>query len=262
MTDKLKRDRKRMIEDSAVDIFAAASRGLAERMEYPLKLESMEYAKKEVRERAEVYILDSGIQNPDITNRQVIEKAIELEADVIIPKDYLREKEKTTESVQEFFQVKKEYDLQAEVWIPLQPPYDVHYREMTEAIGEREKYVLGGIAKLNSEEEKIREIEKFREEAGWDVFCHALGVGGSRRLMKEIRKRPELLDSLDLSTPIKAVTKNEIMNRDFQRQSFQFPEGENSTALRAMIADFIAYEMNHVLNPDSKREAEISLKDF
>lgn len=221
--------------------------GPSPRYYWPFKLEHVGTAKKGTRETCDVYMMDSGISNDDITNEEVLDAAETYGADYVIPKDYLNDQNKTTESVNEFLDIYESHTCEADYLIPLQPPHDKHFEDF-EGHG---TFALGGIAKKPASAQ-LDYIRKFREVAGDDVYVHVLGLGASRELVDAFRNDPGLVDSIDTSTPVNAPKNGEIPDATFiqNRQKFQIPGGDGTSTGHAIVCEFILWEMAQMLNPD------------
>jgi hypothetical protein len=149
------------------------------------------------------YILDSGIGKDEFTNKEILDTAHDLNADYVIPKDYMADsiakrkeaRRKTTESIEQFWKIYRNHECRAKPIIPLQPPHDRHYTQLS---GFR-MYALGGM-KDRPAKEQIENLKRFTHEAGWDKYVHGLGMGANIEFIKEVHKNPSIVDSIDLST--------------------------------------------------------------
>jgi hypothetical protein len=207
-------------------------------------------------------MMDSGIRNDDITNEDVLDAAETYGADYVIPKDYLNDQYKTTQSVHEFLDIYRSHSCDAEYLIPLQPPHDRHFEDFKQY----DTFALGGIAK-KPPSAQLDYIRKFRDVAGDDVYVHILGLGASRELIDAFRTDPGFVDSIDTSTPVNAPKHGEIPDATFiqNRQKFQIPAGDGSSTGHAIACEFILWEMAQMLNPDwssAEDKNQSGLTDF
>lgn len=93
-------------------------------------------------------ILDSGKDNPEKTNEDVLAKAEQLDVDEVVAKDYPRDQDRTTESIREFARL-HDPTRHGDAWLPLQPPYADHYPEVKAIVDSTHlepRYMLGGLA--------------------------------------------------------------------------------------------------------------------
>ena len=253
-------EQAKLIKNCPIKVFSASGGGQSSRYFYPYKLESVTNSSESVQETCLEYIVDSGITDSTVTNEEVIETAIKRNASYVIPKDYLHEQDRTTESVHEFLAIYEESQCSAKPLIPLQPPHDRHYKELSEF----SHYALGGI-KNESPTAQINAIERFRDVAGTNVYVHALGLGGSLSFIRAVRENPRLVDSVDLSTHEMATLSNRLPDKTWVQQRFQFPQGTNSTTVRAGYAQAVILQLNYMLSSDcddeilSEQRAEAAL---
>jgi hypothetical protein len=198
--------------------------------------------------------MDSGIGDKGVGNEEVLDLADELNATYVVPADVLHEQKTTTERVNEFMRLYEEHSCNAKPIIPLQPPHNQHYRELSGY----SHYMLGGV-KEAPPIKQINAAKKFRKEAGYGVYVHLLGAGCSKKIVEEIRANPRLLDSLDVSTPEQAPINGSILNEDMKQVDFDLPNGAESSTLRATLANQGLLFLNYVLSdyyepPKDERE--------
>jgi len=108
-----------------IDIYVASNMPYP----YPYKLGKPEHVSDRIRESSTAFIMDSGIGD-DTTNADVLALAKEHDADFVIPCDELHDHEATTEAVHGFLELYDDSNVRATPLIPLQPPYDEHYKEL------------------------------------------------------------------------------------------------------------------------------------
>ena len=238
-----------VVRNCPIKVFSASGGGQSSRYFYPFKLESVTNSSESVRETCLDYVIDSGISDPSITNKEVLETAIERNATYVIPKDYLHDQKRTTESVREFLELYEDSECSAKPLIPLQPPHDEHYKELSGF----SHYALGGI-KNEPPAEQIAAIERFREVAGSNVYVHALGMGGSLAFIRAVRSNPRLIDSVDLTTHEMATVNNKLPDKTWEQRRFRLPQGENSTAVRAGFAKAVLMNLNYMLSNECNDE--------
>jgi len=236
-------NRLSVISESYVDVYSAASGGI-EQFWYPYKLQSPGAAEGRSRETCFQYILDSGI-GKDITNAEIIEKAEEMRASYVVPKDYMHDRDRTTESVEEFFSLYKESDCYAKPIIPLQPPHDEHYEDLKGY----SYYAVGGVKDWDNKK-KIEAVKATRETVGPSKMLHGFGVGVTEDLVDAVQRTPNLLDSIDSSTPSVAIKNNSIYDESLSQFEFDVPNGQKSSAVRSHGALLMLMVANFVLSPN------------
>jgi 8-oxo-dGTP pyrophosphatase MutT (NUDIX family) len=244
----------------------------------PYRLQPVDRARQKVANECLQYILDSGFKDPTVTNEEILQKATEVNPNYIIPKDYLPWDAYNTdklpqESVKELRAVRKKYDgdFQAattdsileflDLWeqsptsgrpiIPLQPNHVEHYRSLPERVKRHSYFSIGGIAHAGPEKQ-VHALREFREEIGYHVQVHALGVGTHLKTIRAIRDDPALVDSLDVSTPEQTAKNESIPDKSFKQPpdgSFKMAKGKNSSTTRAAWAEAVYLHLCYAIGP-------------
>lgn len=218
-----------------IDIYVASNMPYP----YPYKLGKPENQTPKIRESCTTWIQDSGIGD-DTTNKDVLELARQFDADFVIPCDELHKQAETTEAVLEFLELYDESDIRATPLIPLQPPYDEHYKQLPDFPA----YCLGGIAFDYTAREQVEAIHMFREVAGTNPYVHALGVGGSMEVVRTLANNPNLVQSVDCSTPEQAAINGSVIDAELKQQRVSILTGEGSSKNRYALAAQNAYQLN------------------
>jgi hypothetical protein len=235
------RERLKIVSHCPVRVFIAS---YIPRYWYPYRLQHAEKARDWAKDESLEVIMDSAIGDSAVGNEAVLERAAECNADYVIPADTLHSQPQTTGAVNEFVGLYEAHDCRAKPLIPLQPPYDRHYQELDGF----SHYVLGGIATTDPEDQ-LQHIRRFRDEAGYGVYAHGLGLGASLELIRALRENPRLLDSLDLSTPEQVVKGEKIPDKTWEQRDFQYATGDCSSSVRSAYANAVALQLNYMLGP-------------
>lgn len=237
---------------SPVDVYSVTiGSGISLRYNWPYKLIRVEHVTannvERIRESCETIIVDSGIGNPDITNEDVLDTAAKVDAEYVVPKDFIGEQDRTTESAKEFLDLYADHECDAEYFIPLQPPHHKHATDFPD----EDRYTIGGI-KNDKPDEQIAAIRKTRDVVGDDAYLHALGMGASRRIIDTLREEPALLDSMDTATPEFAPAKHRTPDKSLVQKTggFLLPGGDDTSTGKAIASELILWQMAHMLNPD------------
>lgn len=210
---------------------------------WPYRLQNYDGCYRASFQWSNVRILDSGFNNPEITNEDVLAKAIKRGATEVVAKDYLPGQTmdyqaKTTESIREFIDL-HDPDEHPPAWIPLQPPYDEHYHEVAPIVEEshlQPRYMLGGLAKTTARfdataETRLELLRDFRAVAPHEV-AHGLGWGLQPELVMELREDPGLLDSLDTSGPSNCIRRSDrIIDANWDERDFEWVHGDLKGAI-------------------------------
>lgn len=231
----------KVISHSPVKVYLAS---YINRYWYPYRLQHAGKAKTWLQDESLETILDSGISDEEIGNRETLDTAHEANADYVVPADVLHNRAQTTEAVREFMRMYESHPCRAKPLVPLQPPHEKHYQELSGF----SHYVLGGLATAGPQEQ-LKAIRAFRDVAGYGVYAHGLGLGASLTLVRALRENPRLLDSFDLSTNEQVVIGEKIPDKSWSQQDFKYPRGENSSTVRAQYAKAVALQLNYMLGP-------------
>jgi len=219
---------------------------------YPYALQHVGKAYPGVRDTCYELILDSGIHDDEVTNRDVLERALEMNPDYIIPKDYMGEQERTRKSMKEFFDLYR-YSYPgcaATPFVVIQPPYADEYWKHSEFYEQFGHIALGGLQQFTPEKQ-VKLIKRLRHEIGFNKYIHAFGVGTSLKMIKALRKEPRLLDSLDISTAETTIAKGKfptkVVDGTWERTDFYIPSGIDSSTVRARLSASLLYMLNYML---------------
>jgi len=217
-----------------IDIYVASNMPYP----YPYKLGKPENQTPKIRDSCTTWIQDSGIGD-ETTNAEVLELADEYDADFVIPCDELHDQPATTEAVHEFLELYDDSDVRATPMIPLQPPYDEHYKQLPDHAA----YCLGGIAFDYSAREQVEAIHTFRNAAGESPYAHALGVGGSMTVVNAVANTPDLVQSVDCSTPEQAAINGSLVDAELKQKPMSILNGTGSSRGRYSLAETNAYQL-------------------
>lgn len=253
--------RERLHRQCPVDVYVA---GVNSRYSWPRRLVSAKEARPGVADTSETLIVDSVINDPYYAVNDVLDAATRLDAEYVIGKDWPAFADPEGEGVPALdshgWTVSKyqEHECNAELVVPLQPPFE---RQTVRALRHRgvEHFALGGL-RDRSGAEQVRQIRAFRDIAGYEVNAHGLGVGTSLELLAALREsvtedpQHPLLDSFDISTPETVVSKNELPNKRWENCRFLLPTGEDSTTVRAGFSESVARMLEYELTPGCNDE--------
>lgn len=213
---------------------------------YPFKLQKPSTVNQRVRDTAELFIMDSGIGD-DVSNAEVLDLAHEYDAEFVIAKDYLHDQPRTTDSVREFMDLYADHECEAWPLVPLQPPYDEHYQQLSEFGW----YVLGGMAMEDIDaQQQLEWIRDFRTVAP-GAFAHGLGVGGGFEFVRRAAGE-NLLDSVDCSTPEQAAMFGKVLDRNLRQKSIRaFESGDGARKRNTPLAGFNSWQVQDVWNREA-----------
>jgi len=242
------------VETCPIDVYVASNMPY----NYPYKLVKPEHVSQSIVDSAETVIMDSGIGNDELDNVDVLDMAEKYDADMVVAKDYLHQQGRTTASIKEFLSEWENHSCRATPLIPLQPPHHEHYEEIT---GEYH-YLLGGMAFDYKTSEIIRAVEKFRDVAGSGPYVHLLGVGANPKLMDFLAANPDMVQSIDCSTPEQCAINSNIYGVELKQQSYSIRTGEDSRVIRSGLAQHLAYVLNDAIRMRYEEQDQQQLSAF
>jgi len=247
--------RKDLIRACPVDIYIGSNMAT---YFYPYRCQDVGHAWQKVRHIAKWgYILDSDYDDDDVTNDQIIETAREVDPTFVVPKDYPGEQRRTFHSTIDFLDKWDDVDHPARVLIPLQPPFEESYP----SVNQYDNYALGGLKPLPPAEQ-VEHLKRANEVMDDDDYVHAFGLGACRDLVDAIRACPDLVDSLDLSTPERMAKNQTWPDREWTQAQSYVCSGPMSTIVRGTIALGIAMRLNFELSPLPNEDKEDHLAAF
>jgi len=268
------------LADSNIKFYDAT--GWKKGLFYPYILASTSYVSdmhaKLLRSIATTLIVDCDIRNENTTNKKVYEKATIVNADYVVPKDYIRKPEETVHSIVNFVENyvtsgKWEKDL----IIPVQPAEDGTYDNcinlLLSEFGQRELKNMGGYIGLGGlkgiEDKKVqckRIVAGVKLIHSFGFVAHLFGVypgtyyrGSINPVFQYIRSRPAGLASLDSSvTETMAVTGRA---RDFGGNIRKFPDtrGDESVPWKVCIASANAWAVLNSINRNSRKPKQSTI---
>lgn len=217
---------------------------------YPFKLRSVGNGWNELDRSNMELMIDSNIKDESITNRDVLEEAIDAKANKIIPKDYLGEPEKTRQSLIELETlINDEYGSIKPTIIPvLQDDHVSHLKTHEDFYSEYSHIALGGMRDFEPEEQ-VKRLREVRDIVGDHVHIHGFGMGCSLGIIKAIRQNPNLLDSLDMATAERMVKNGNATDWSFNQQQpeIPMPYGEEKTTVNAGFSKSILIMLNYMI---------------
>lgn len=190
---------RRLLDAAYVDLYLSATDGA--RCYWPYRMMPTHEADKRHRNACERFVVDSAIQREDLGNEDALDMAHHLDAEMVVLADEWHDLEGTVDAALEGLDLYDDHPFDGDVMIPLQPPHDECYRRLE---GQADAYAVGGV-KDAPDQERISAARSVRDEAGEDVWIHGLGYGVTEGITRAVHQSPELLDSVDYSTPVQSA---------------------------------------------------------
>lgn len=206
--------------------------------------------------RSQDRILDSAI-GEDKTNEEVLTHAVERHATAVVAKDHLGDQSATTESIREFIDL-HDPERHPRAYIPLQPPYDEHAREVYPLIEDshlEHRYMLGGLAN-SAPRRRIDELHTFRDEVGTEPVAHGLGWGVTDELVMAVRNDPDLLDSVDNSSPSQAVQNDQVLDKHWRATPCKHVDGQYQNTVGGAWEFAMLVQATHRMTPYNDDEID------
>ncbi len=220
------------------------------RFNYPYRLVPVDRVGDRMRNASQQLMIDSSINDPTMDNKEVIEKAIEYDAQYVIPKDYWGEIDKTQESLEAFHELYQQSGCEATVLWPLQPPHDEHYKKYEGFFSKVSHFAVGGVKDADPEEQ-IEAVKTVRDAVGPYKHVHGLGMGCSETVIESIWNNHGLMDSMDTSTferlPGFGKTANAEWEQLGKKNKFTMPQGDDIFTLNAVMTEYLVYMANYQL---------------
>jgi hypothetical protein len=241
---------KCIADNTKCKVFSA---GINKGYDYPYRLVKPSTVRPSVRDRALELILDSGFNNDDVTNEEIIELAQQYNPDYIIPKDYPGRPEETVEMMKQFFDMYDGYNCHARPYVVVQPPYMETFLNHQEFYGQFSRFALGGMRDWGPKKQ-VAEIVLFNRALRTcphtdpsSASVHAFGVGPSPTIIMMLRERPHLLDSLDVSTFEQVAKNNRFRDVIGEQVPIILPRGDNRRDLQGLHIKAMLFTVNYAL---------------
>jgi len=209
---------RRIIDAAHIEIYLSANDG--KRIYWPWRMHPPKEANMGYRNACETYIIDSDPLDDSVTAKTVLDTAFRLDAEIASLQDVYQDKDATVDSLLQGLEVADSHQFNGRLLLPLQEPYVECWKEL----GEPTEHLLGigGLKDANTWD-RIDATKNLRSAVGEDVWIHGFGWGPTDKLAQAIRDQPNLLDSIDYSTPMQSV-------------DFSYLNGKESMSVAAMQA--------------------------
>ncbi|ERJ05127.1 hypothetical protein HLRTI_002926 [Halorhabdus tiamatea SARL4B] len=264
-------EKEKIADSTPIDVYCSS---INPRWGWRWKLVSYyEATRPAVRDSCETLIIDSGFNrwgSPD----DVLEAAAKMDADYVFATDVTgmenpsnkhhnpdmpspddagidSQFEAALRGIELFMERARELDILKKVILPIQHPY-VDFLEAADDRGWLDEvgYIaLGGLKRVDDVDRRIEALHTVREYVGRDMDIHALAPGTEPKMLRELRDNPDLIDSLDNSTPEKAPASNKIPDASWTQHKHLIPFGDDVSTVRAQFSGSIAVQFAHMISP-------------
>lgn len=205
---------ERLYENRLLDVYLSGNHG--NRVYWPWMMQPPDETTHTYVDNSSTHIIDSKINDPTVSNTDVIQAALQYNSDMIGLADVLHDLERTIEGIINGLELVNSMEYDRTVIIPLQPPHDECYRLLENAgmhalIDELPNHIMYGVGGVKNAPapEKLTAARTVRGLVGYDVHLHGFGYGITDGLVHAIHDNPRLLDSIDYSSPLQEAN-NEV----------------------------------------------------
>lgn len=195
---------RRLVDEAYVDLYLSAVDGA--RCYWPWRMQPVHEACKRYRNACEHYIVDSSFKDESITNEDVLDTAAELGAEAAVLADVYQDKDATVDAILDGLELADDHHYDGDLMVPLQAPHVECWEELE---GQADIYAIGGL-KDATDDAKLYAAKGVRAAAGKDIHLHGLGFGVTDRLVDAVHAHPDLLDSVDYSTPVQNANVRDV----------------------------------------------------
>ncbi|UBF23311.1 DpdA [Halorubrum tailed virus 29] len=187
---------RRLVDGAHIELHLSSNDGA--RLYWPWRMQPPKEASQAYRDACEQYVIDSDPLDNDVTAKDVLDTAHRLDAEVASLQDVYQDKDATVDSLLKGLEVADDHAFDGTLLLPLQAPYVECWRDL----GEPRDYWLGiGGLKDARPNQRLTAAGSLRDATGPDAWIHGFGWGVTG-IASKIRENPNLLDSLDYSTPL------------------------------------------------------------
>lgn len=151
-------------------------------------------------EKSGTFALDSNFKDDSVTNRDVLDQAATLGADIAVLADVYQEMEPTVGALLDGLELAGEHHFDGRLMLPLQAPHVECYEQVAPSAPNDVLWAIGGLKDENAMV-KIDAAKRLRDVAP-NAHIHGLGYGVTEELARSVRQNPSLLDSVDSSTSL------------------------------------------------------------
>lgn len=219
---------RRLLDEAYVDLYLSANDG--HRIYWPWRMQPPAESSRAYRNACETYIIDSEPQSPQVGNAEVLDEAVRVDADMVLLADYfpfdlydeIVDPQEDPEAWSAYQQVQRDFDsaysasihsvrdgvelarehaFDGEIIIPLQAPHADALRELPD----HDRYAIGGLKDSAASDYRRVDAARSVREAAPNAWIHGLGWGATEAVVAALHEDPDLLDSVDYSTPMQTA---------------------------------------------------------
>jgi hypothetical protein len=200
---------RRLVDSAYIEIYLSGMDGA--RIYWPWRMMPVHETSQRYRNSCEKYIVDSSFNKPDITNQDALDAAFRINAEFAVLADVYHDMNATVDALVDGHELAQDHGFDGNLIYPLQASHIQCYAELTDHGIEPEYIAIGGLKDARTQDQ-IGAARGLREFAGSDIWIHGLGWGLRKNgnqpneLVSAIHDSPDLIDSIDYSTPAHETT--------------------------------------------------------
>jgi len=201
---------RRLVDEAHIEIYLSGNEGA--RIYWPWRMQPAHEASLTYRNACETFIVDSSFNREEITNKDVLDKAMAVNAEYAVLADVYQNKDATVDAIIEGLELYDDHPFDGDVIAPLQAPHDKCYLELE---GQGVDYVAVGGYKDAGTKKQISATRSLRDVVSPGTKIHGLGFtlaskdGTPTEWVGAIQENPLLLDSIDNSKYIQDMIMQE-----------------------------------------------------
>lgn len=123
-----------------------------------------------------------------------------------------------------------------------------YYSYTLDLIDAADGVAVGGLLGM-SVSARIDALRTVRARVGRHKHVHALAPGTEPEMLLFLRQNPNVIDSMDISTPESAPGNGKIADATWKQHLHLYPPGFNSTTVRGMASLYLVLQLNYMLGP-------------
>lgn len=250
-------------EEAPIDVYLADNQPC---IEYPLRVQSVNHISPTTVSHCRHSIVDSNIGDESIDNQSVIETAENYGVETVVPCDVIGDYDETVSQIRDMAVRIEKSETVENMFAPIQGTSVEEYAMNANALHSTIEssglgefvytYAIGGIKDIGTD--KQIEHAKAIREMNSDMNLHLFGGGMSMKWIKTLRENPNLIDSLDMSTPVHMSFNGKIVMPNMQRLDTDLPRGTHSSRPKAQMVEYMCTMYNFLIS-DGPDEADMEV---
>lgn len=186
---------QRLVDAAPVEYYVSGNDG--GRAWFPWRMNKAHAPEGTHEEMCDHFALDSNFKDESVANDDVLDLAVELDADAAVLADVYHDADATVAALREGLDLAADHAYDGTVILPLQAPHADSAKRLQDDASEVDVWWAIGGLKDDPATVKIDATRQLRDTLGPDAHIHGLGFGVTDSLAAAVRNDPDLLDSID-----------------------------------------------------------------